>query len=100
MGTASHRIPRFHPHSGGETIQGWGHCGHFSNSAYHRQGHEWDCSPKQFGRGQMCEFRHSAVDQRVVNDLSPRKVKAAAEPKLETTAGLFVLCVCGVGEAA
>ena len=33
------------------------------------------------------------------NDLSRREVKAAAEPKLETTTGLLVLCVCGVGEA-
>lgn len=41
----------------------------------------------------MCEFGHSAMDRSMVSDLSLREIKAAAEPKLETTAGLFVLCV-------
>lgn len=46
------------------------------------------------------EFGHSVVDRSVVSGLSLREeFKAAAEPKLEMTAGLFVLCVCGVGEA-
>lgn len=39
------------------------------------------------------------MDANLVSDLSPREVKAVAEPKLETISGYFVLCVCGVGEA-
>lgn len=39
------------------------------------------------------------MDESMVNDLSPREVKAAVEPKLESRTGLSMLCVCGVGEA-
>lgn len=37
----------------------------------------------------------SVMDWSIANALSPRKVKAAVEPKLGTTAGCFLLCVCG-----
>lgn len=33
----------------------------------------------------------------MISDLSPRKVKAVMGPKLEITAGLFLLCVGSVG---